>query len=166
MNIDDVCAPEQAQLLRSLLKKKLIHFRQGPISKKKAFQLIATSLADDIGSDEDQVEELEGDILNALIARERLGSTALGQGVAIPHARLEMLSTPRICVFKTQGDEIDYSEGENTPVSLLFALLVPEQDDGQALKIYAALATCLDNAEFAKQLHHVENAQQVLDIFG
>lgn len=165
MTLDDVCAPDQAQLLRSLLNAQLIQFVQGPLSKKKAFQCLASMLADYAGSDEDTIEELEDDILQALIARERLGCTAIGKGVAIPHARVETIHVPLIAVLKVTDVPLEYDEEDGTQASFLFALIVPQEEQEKHLQIYAALATCIENEAFENALKATENETQLLRLF-
>ena len=78
-------------------------------------------------------------ILDALLARERLGSTALGDGVAIPHCRLAGCAAP-IGALLTLAEGIDYDAPDEVPVDLLFVLLVPEDAAEEHLQILATLA--------------------------
>ena len=77
-------------------------------------------------------------ILQALVDRERLGSTDLGRGVAIPHARLTDLSHA-IAAMITLATPIDYDTTDNQPVDIVYGLLVPS-GDGHHLNHLAALA--------------------------
>ena len=69
------------------------------------------------------------EVFENLVARERLGSTGLGHGVAIPHARLKNLNSP-ICAFIRLKHGIDFDAVDKQPVDLLCALLVPEKSTG------------------------------------
>jgi PTS system nitrogen regulatory IIA component len=78
-------------------------------------------------------------ILDALISRERLGSTGLGHGVGLPHSRLSNIQEP-IAAFVTLSQGIDYESADGQPVDLVLGLLVPEDCNDEHLKILAQLA--------------------------
>ncbi len=78
-------------------------------------------------------------ILDALISRERLGSTGLGHGVGLPHSRMSMIQEP-IAAFVTLSQGIDYESADGQPVDLVLGLLVPEDCNDEHLKILAQLA--------------------------
>ncbi|MEM7220168.1 MAG: PTS sugar transporter subunit IIA [Pseudomonadota bacterium] len=82
------------------------------------------------------------DLLDAMLARERLGSTALGDGVALPHARLEGCAEP-IAVLLTLEKPIDYDAPDDAAVDLLFALIVPKAAADEHLSILSNLAELL-----------------------
>jgi len=67
----------------------------------------------------------QNDIVDALICREKLGSTGLGKGVAIPHGRITHLEQP-VCAFVKLATPVDFDATDGQPVDLVFALLVPE----------------------------------------
>ncbi len=108
-------------------------------SKKRALQTLAELLAPSVSAGEEDDELSEMDIFDALITRERLGSTALGHGVALPHSRLADLDEP-IAAMITLSDGVDYEASDNQPVDLLVGLLVPEKCNDEHLKILAELA--------------------------
>lgn len=81
-------------------------------------------------------------VLDALLAREKLGSTALGEGVAIPHCRLDACQAP-VGVLLTLETAIDYDAPDDTHVDLLFALVVPKNTDDEHLQILSQLAGLL-----------------------
>jgi len=91
------------------------------------------------------------EVLGALLTRERLGSTGVGEGVAIPHAKIPGLRSLVACFGRTlQGvpfDAIDYQ-----PVRLIFVLLAPENSAGAHLKALARISRLLKNAEFRTRL--------------
>ncbi len=78
-------------------------------------------------------------ILDALISRERLGSTGLGQGVGLPHSRLSSIKEP-IAAFVTLAEGVDYESADGQSVDLVLGLLVPEDCNDEHLKILAQLA--------------------------
>lgn len=84
----------------------------------------------------------ERSIFDTLLQRERLGSTAVGRGIAIPHARIPGLK--RIATVFAQLDEpIDFDSPDGEPVDLVFVLLAPEQDGADHLKALARISRVL-----------------------
>lgn len=82
-------------------------------------------------------------IFDCLIAREKLGSTGLGHGVAIPHGRLAGLDKT-IGVFLRVPKGVDFDAPDNEPVDLVFALLVPEESTEEHLQVLASIARYFD----------------------
>lgn len=125
-------------------------------SKKRAVQTLAELLAPSI---EDMLDDRESegqeqsdmDIFDALITRERLGSTALGHGVALPHSRLANIDEP-IAAMITLSEGVDYEAQDGQPVDLLIGLLVPERCNDEHLKILAALAQRFSDHYFRDEL--------------
>jgi len=78
-------------------------------------------------------------VFDSLFARERLGSTGLGQGVAIPHGRIAKLAAP-IGAFLRLKEAIPFEAPDGRPVNLLFFVLMPEKDTNSHLQILASLA--------------------------
>src|ERR1044071_3193496 len=78
-------------------------------------------------------------VFDSLFARERLGSTALGQGVAIPHGRIKGLKES-LCAFVRLAQPVPFDAPDGNPVSLVFVLLVPEQATEKHLQILSELA--------------------------
>lgn len=84
-------------------------------------------------------------ILASLVERERLGSTGFGQGVAIPHGKVEGLG--RIyCLFARLAEPIDYKAIDGEPVDLVFLLLSPPDSGAEHLKALAAISRVARNA--------------------
>jgi PTS system nitrogen regulatory IIA component len=96
-------------------------------------------------------------ILEHLTERERLGSTAIGRGVAIPHARMNKINTP-IGAFITLKKPIDFSSDDKIPVDLVFALLVPENLNQSHLQILASLAALFSDEERRHSLRDIHDA--------
>lgn len=90
-------------------------------------------------------------ITDSLFARERLGSTGLGHGVAIPHGRLKGLKTPMAAVFQL-ATPIGFDAPDAQPVSLLVFLLVPEAATQKHLEILSEIAEMLANATLRERL--------------
>lgn len=82
-------------------------------------------------------------LLQGLLDRERLGSTGLGEGVAIPHCRFEQCASPAACCLKTV-DALDFNAPDDVDVDLLFVLAVPLHGQRAHLEILGALARAFD----------------------
>jgi len=101
-------------------------------SKKHALQELALIAA--------QRTKLDArEIFNTLLQRERLGSTGLGRGIAIPHVKLADLSGI-VCLFARLEQAIDYESHDAEPVDLMFLLLAPEHASGDHLKALASIS--------------------------
>ena len=86
-----------------------------------------------------------GAILSSLLERERLGSTGFGQGVAIPHGKVEELS--RIyCLFARLSEPVDYKAIDGEPVDMVFLLLSPVDAGAEHLKALAAISRVIRHA--------------------
>src|SRR5262245_22581938 len=97
-------------------------------------------------------------VFDSLFARERLGSTGLGEGVAIPHGRIKGLKQP-LAAFVRLADPIPFESPDGQPVSLLIFLLVPEQATQQHLEILSEIAQLLSDRETRERLHTEENRE-------
>lgn len=103
------------------------------------------------------------DIFDSLLSRERLGSTGLGHGIAIPHGRLKDGQRTIGALIKLQQG-IDYDALDQQPVDLLFALLVPEESTEEHLQLLAKLAEMFSNREVVAQLRAAHSPQRLLEI--
>lgn len=97
-----------------------------------------------------------GQVMGSLLARERLGSTALGQGIAIPHGRVKGLHNA-VGAFLRLREPIPFDAPDNQPVSLVFVLLVPERASDVHLQILSELAQMFSDRELRRQLAVVPN---------
>lgn len=95
-----------------------------------------------------------------LHARERLASTGLGHGVAIPHARLASLDEPRGAFLRLRTP-IDFAAADGRPVDLVFAMVVPEQAVAGHLVQLAEIAERFSDAGFRDALREADDAHQV-----
>ncbi len=90
-------------------------------------------------------------VTDNLFARERLGSTGLGHGVAIPHGRIKGLKHPLAAVLRVQ-QPIGFDAPDDEPVSLLIVLLVPEAATQRHLEILGEIAEMLSERDLREQL--------------
>jgi PTS system nitrogen regulatory IIA component len=131
--------------LQDLVKPASIVCNADVSSKKRALELLAELLSS--GSDESNAL----DIFQHLTEREKLGSTGLGHGVALPHARTSYCSQAVGAFVKLQQG-IDFDSPDNIATDLLFALMVPEHYTDEHLKILAGLAGLFSNEKFCNNL--------------
>ncbi len=117
----------------NLLKLDQIRLNITAGSKKKVLQVISDIVA------ENYPEYNANKIFELLIERERLGSTGIAHGVALPHGRLPDCQEP-IGIFISLAEGVDFDAIDQEPVKLLFALLVPENSTQEHLEILARLA--------------------------
>ncbi len=143
--------------INTLLDPDRIACQQDGTSKKRTLDLLSRLLADALP------DYSEGELFDSLIHRERLGSTGLGQGVALPHGRLNGLVTPLAAMVTLNNGGIDFDAIDGQPVDLLFALLVPEESTDEHLQILARLAAMFSDPEFCQSLRACTSAQQCLD---
>lgn len=99
-------------------------------------------------------------VFDSLFARERLGSTGLGQGVAIPHGRIKGLKEA-VAAFVRVAEPIPFDAPDGQPVALMVFLLVPEQATQQHLDILSELAQMLSDKSFRETLLTATDAQAV-----
>lgn len=109
-----------------------------------------------------QTDLTASQITDSLSKRERLGSTGLGRGIALPHGRLGQGSRV-IGAFIRLKQGIDFDAFDQQPVDLVFGLLVPEQFTDEHLKILAYLAEIFSDQVFCQQLRQADTDQALLE---
>lgn len=124
-------------LLAKLLPTQNIEIDVAATSKKRAFEYAALMFENHQGIE-------RGKVFDSLLARERLGSTGLGKGVAIPHGRIKGLKEAVAAVLRVENP-IAFESADGQPVSLMVFLLVPEQANQQHLEILSELAEFLSD---------------------
>ncbi len=126
-------------------------------SKKRAFEQVGLLIENHYGI-------ARSAVFDSLIARERLGSTGLGQGVAIPHGRIKSLKEA-IAVFMRLTTPIQFEAPDAKPVDLMVFLLVPEHANQQHLEILSELAQMLSDKSFRERLSTLPSAEQIHQAF-
>jgi len=99
-------------------------------------------------------------ITDSLFARERLGSTGLGHGVAIPHGRIKGLKAPMAALFQL-ANAIGFDAPDEQPVNLLIFLLVPEAATQRHLEILSEIAEMLSDRDLRERLKTEDAAAEV-----
>jgi PTS system nitrogen regulatory IIA component len=143
MQLLDILSPERAQA--------------GVIagSKKRALEQAADIVGKALGSSDSQA------VFDALLARERLGTTALGEGVAVPHCRLAG-STGIVGVLLRLAEGIDFDAPDNLPVDVLFILVVPAQATDEHLKLLGRIAAMFNDAATRTALRQAHSGSELL----
>ena len=145
MDIGDLLAPQGVVL------------RGGASSKRQALHVVAEAAAQALGMDEARV-------FDALLEREALGSTGLGSGVAVPHARLPGIE--RVTgVFVRLDAPVAYDSVDDRPVDLMFALFAPPKDGAEHLRALAAVSRALRSSELREQLRQARTTDAVRALF-
>jgi len=145
MQVNDILVPE-----RTLAQVE-------GVSKKRVLEIISNLIAIS------QPNLSSRDIFESLVARERLGSTGLGHGVAIPHSRLEHLEQPLgALVVLSQPINFDTLDGE--PVDIFFGLFVPKEGTQDHLELLSQLAELLSDESVRKKMRLANSDEQLYEI--
>ena len=144
-------------IIQRILTPERTHCGVPGVSKKKALQIIAEILSNEIPAMN------TSDLFEALITRERLGTTGLGQGVALPHCRVKTCPEPT-GLFMRLEEPIDFDSVDRAPVNLVFALIVPDGDNQEHLEILQSLAERFHNPEILEQLREAPDADSMFRI--
>jgi len=103
------------------------------------------------------------EIFEQLLERERLGSTGLGHGVALPHARMKGINQACGVLVRLESG-VDYDSIDGQPVDLVFGLLVPHDATQEHLQLLAKLASLFSKEEFRNQLREVKECEAVIEL--
>jgi PTS system nitrogen regulatory IIA component len=127
-------------------------------SKKQAIQALATHAAELTGQNERMISEI-------LLQREKLGSTGVGNGIAIPHGKLPKFGK-LFGMFARLEQPIDFEALDGQPVDLIFLLLAPETAGADHLKALARIARLLRDTEVAQKLRASQNADALYAVLA
>lgn len=125
-------------------------------SKSQILKELAANLADqrqDLNTDE---------VARVLIEREELASTAIGEGVAIPHGKLAGVDGIVACLGRVRSG-IDFDSMDGQPTYLFFVLVAPENSTGQHLKALARISRLFKDAEFRERLLEASDADSMYE---
>ncbi len=152
MQLDTILTPE-----RTLC-------RTPATSKNQVLENCAHFFCESIGvraNDGGRTPALNADnLLQSLLARERLGSTGLGNGIAIPHCRLKHIDAVMGALI-TLAEPIEFDAADGKPVDIIFILLAPERALQEHLHALAALAELFNRADFRQSIRAATTAQQL-----
>jgi len=143
--------------IKSILDPECVMHQYECNSKKRLLETIASHLCD-------QNPELDpGNVFSALIARERLGSTGIGQGIAIPHCRIKGCSQT-IGVMVTLKNPIDFDAIDGQAVDVIFVLIVPEDHNQDHLQTLAKLAETFSDSSRLNKIRAAKDTEELYNI--
>ncbi len=135
----------------------LIHINVEASSKKRALEIISESIHQSYPNF--QVH----DIFDHFIQREKLGTTAIGHGIALPHTKLEN-NEKTIGVYISLKNPIDFDAIDHTQVKILFALLVPQHSTQIHLDILSTLANFFRNENNRKAILNAQSKETIYNL--
>ena len=144
--------------ISALLSPQRIFLDTEITSKKKLLELIANIVAD-------ATQLSESGIYSGLLNRERLGSTGLGQGFAVPHARVAELDQTVACFFRLK-QPVNFEAPDNQPVDLVFTIVIPEEATEEHLMILSSLARILSRSEVCDAIRAAGSKDEIADIIA
>lgn len=144
MEIKDILAPSSAKHAVGCASKKRILEVLGIMASEAEPSVDATAA------------------LNSLLCREKMGSTGIGQGIALPHGRIAGIHKP-VAVIATCECAIEFDAIDNQPVDIFIAVLVPENDTQHHLKILSSIASKLNDRNTIRKLRHADSDQALYE---
>lgn len=149
---------ETMNLISKLLLPENILLDSESTSKKRVFERVGLLF-------ENSHQIARSQVFDSLFAREKLGSTGLGQGVAIPHGRVKNLREGIAAFIKTDNS-IPFDAPDGQPVNLIFVLLVPERATDVHLQLLAELAQMFSDKAFREQLQNASDPAVIHQLFS
>lgn len=144
-------------LISNILAPDNILLDEESTSKKRVFERVGLLF-------ENNQQIARSQVFDSLFAREKLGSTGLGHGVAIPHGRIAKLRDATAAFVKA-SHPIPFDAPDGQPVDLIFVLLVPERATDLHLQILGELAQMFSDSQFRNRLHACEDAPSIHQLF-
>jgi len=124
---------------------------------------VLTELATHLASRHDGVSK--EDLVKVLVERERLASTAIGEGIAIPHGKLDTIGKLVACVGRAK-EGVDFDSMDGRPTHLFFVLVAPENSTGVHLKALARISRLFKDGEFRTRLMAAGDAHEMYKIIA
>ena len=144
--------------LTNLLKEETILLPIEVQTKAECIDKLAESMAK-AGSVTDKLSYIE-----TVLTREKIGSTGIGFGVAIPHGKSKGVTTPSLA-FARLSRPVEWQSLDGNPVSIVFLIAVPEENVGnEHLQILIAISRKLMHEDFRNQLFNAQSPKEVLEI--
>ena len=144
--------------LEELLNPNSFLFIQNPTSKKMVFDKICHEAFKKYNIDKSL-------LLNNLIKREKIGTTSIGNGIAIPHVQSKQIIKPS-CIVAILSNELDFDSIDNSPVDLVVFLILPEVDKSENLQILAQISRLLRNVEITDKLRGCKSEESAFAIIS
>lgn len=140
-------------LITQLLPESNIIIDLDVTSKKRVFEQVGLLF-------ENTLHIARSQVFDSLFAREKLGSTGLGQGIAIPHGRIKGLREAAAVLVRMK-EAIPFDAPDGQPVNIACILLVPEKATDQHLMILSELAQMFSNKNFREKLLHSQDTKEI-----
>ena len=105
------------------------------------------------------------DLLEVLIKREKLGSTGVGNGIAIPHANCPNIDKPKVFVA-ILSNSLDFNANDDQPVDIIFLLLAPDNSSSEHLQALALVSRLLRNKELTTKLRGCKNTESAFAVIS
>ena len=126
-------------------------------TKKSILEKISDLLSRSSGVSKD-------DIFKRLYEREKLGSTSIGKGVAIPHARIENIEYPFLSII-ILDEPVEFDNIDSLDVDIIVSIIVPDKNYNDHLELLACLSSKLDDPSVRKKLRQARNSSQIINNF-
>jgi len=123
-------------------------------SQKNALEVISNKMAELTSTNKDE-------IFQKLYEREKLGTTAFGNGIAIPHARIEGIQNAKIIMLKLT-EAIDFNSIDNSKVDIVMSLFVPNDNNKMHIELLSKIASLLDNQVFREKIRTANTASDIM----
>ena len=127
-------------------------------SKKNLFKLISNKLSNN------NIEE-STKIIEKLNERERLGSTGIGNGVAIPHSKVNLFDQTKVMFLKLKSS-IDFSSSDNKNVDLVFVILAPKNCQSEHLLVLSSISSFLKKKSSLNKLRSLKKPNEIYDLLA
>jgi PTS system nitrogen regulatory IIA component len=127
---------------------------------------VIRELADHLAAHVSGPQKIDREVLaKVLLERERLASTAIGEGVAIPHGKLDAVGKLVACVGRAP-EGVDFDSMDGRPTHLFFVLVAPENSTGVHLKALARISRLFKDPEFRTRLMQAKDAQEIFRVIA
>ena len=165
-------SPDIYMIQNALLLPQQVDANLCVSSRKKLFQVFSEMLSETVcaqteatdNCSADQINNAADEVFQTLNDREKLGSTGLGKGIALPHGRLQGLAEPIIAIARLQTP-ISYDAPDGQPIWLAVCLIAPEQAHDIHLQLLGALATKFSDEGFLSMVKSAEGDQMLYELF-
>lgn len=124
-------------------------------SKKKIFEVISEIAVQQFP----ELDQLE--VLTSLLSREKMGSTGIGNGIAIPHGKIKDLNN-MIAIILTSNKPIEFDAIDSQPVDIFFAILVPEDQTDKHLQALSGIAKKLSDKDIVKAVRRAKSKNEIV----
>ena len=124
---------------------------------------LINSLVDALGSKIKSPEDLE-EVRKAVFEREKIMSTGVGKGIAIPHAKTGVVED-NLAAFALLEEPLNFDSIDNEPVKLVFLLIGPQSNNSQHIKLLSRISRLMNSASFREQIMSCESSEDILKAF-